>query len=146
MLMEGGDAPLSDEARRALLDAGLRWAHAGQWRLLVTTRDPSLSHDDYQPSRTTAHKELMGLAPFDALNLASAMLDDAGIAPPLREELQRLLDFLGGHPLSLHLVVPHLRDYTPAQLIAEFDRLLPRFSQGAGKGKDDRCASRSSFR
>jgi tetratricopeptide (TPR) repeat protein len=104
--------------------------------LLITTRDPLLPADEYRPSQTTAHRELTGLAPTDALELAGSILENTGIAPP-RDELLRLLDFLGGHPLSLHLVVPQLHAYTPAQLIAEFDKLLPDFSKGAGKTKDE---------
>jgi hypothetical protein len=136
-LISTGNAPLDDDALQDLLNAGLRWARAGESRLLITTRDPALPADEYRPSQTTAHRELTGLAPIDALELAGSILENTGIVPPPRDELLRLLDFLGGHPLSLHLVVPQLRDYTPAQLIAEFDKLLPNFSKGAGKTKDE---------
>ena len=35
-----------------------------------------------------------------------------------------LLDFLGGHPLSIQLVVPHLHNNTPEKLIAEFGAVV----------------------
>ncbi len=136
-LLEGGNTPLDAKALQELLNAGLSWARAGESRLLITTRDPGIPHEDYEPSQTTARHELTGLAAFDALALAGSILDDNGIEPPSREELLRLLDFLGGHPLSLHLVIPQLHDYTPSQLIREFDKLLPNFSQGAAKTKDE---------
>jgi hypothetical protein len=47
------------------------------------------------------------------------------------------MDFLGGHPLSIQLVLPALRD-TPdvERLIAEFDALLPGFTTGEGKARN----------
>ncbi len=135
-LLPDGNAPLEENALRDLLAAGLRFARAGNSRLLITTRDPEIPHADYAPSQTAARRELTGLAAFDALALAQSILENEGINAPPRQDLERLLDFLGGHPLSLHLVVPQLRDYTPQKLIDEFDRLLPNFSHGAGKTKD----------
>ena len=53
----------------------------------------------------------------DALALAAAVLDDHGIdrADIQRQALVDLMDHLGGHPLSLYLVLPHLREHTPGR-------------------------------
>ena len=68
-----------------------------------------------------------------------AVLADRGIerAAMAREPLARLMDFLGGHPLSLYLVLPHLARHTPDELIAEFDTLLPGFTAGAAKERNE---------
>jgi len=34
-------------------------------------------------------------------------------------------------------VVPHLKDYTPEKLVDEFDQLLPGFTSGAGKERNE---------
>ena len=80
-----------------------------------------------------------GLARGEALELARAVLADRGIerAAVAREPLARLMDFLGGHPLSLYLVLPHLARHTPDELIAEFDTLLPGFTAGAAKERNE---------
>jgi tetratricopeptide (TPR) repeat protein len=104
--------------------------------LIITTRDPSLPHPDLEPGALTAYTELPGLGRLDALELAGQILKDRGIPRPAREKLSDLLVFLGGHPLSIQLVVPHLRNNTPEKLIAEFDALLPGFTTGAGKERN----------
>ena len=45
------------------------------------------------------------MARDDALDLAAKMLDDCGIdrAAIRRQDLEELIDLLGGHPLSLYL-------------------------------------------
>ena len=106
-------------------------------RLMITTRDPSLPHPAFEPGLTAAHTELPGLWLADALDLTAQILKAQNIPRPPREKLAELLDFLGGHPLSIQLVVPHLREHTPEQLIAEFDTLLPGFTTGAGKARNE---------
>ncbi len=144
-VLREGDVPLPAEALKALLDAGAKWA--GVWgnggvgvngsRLLITTRDTSLPHSAYEPSRLCAHLPLGGLEGLDALELAATILEDRGLPRPPRESLSRLLDFLGGHPLSIQLVLPHLHETPNVEtLIAEFDELLPGFTQGEGKRRD----------
>ena len=150
-ILPDGDVPLPAEALKALLDAGAKWAGSDAdfrslqdfgslkygSRLLITTRDTSLPHDAYEPSRLCAHLPLGGLAGLDALELAATILEDRGLPRPPRESLSRLLDFLGGHPLSIQLVLPHLHETPNVEtLIAEFDELLPGFTQGEGKRRD----------
>ena len=147
-VLPNGDAPLPDAEMQKLLDAASRWfstrdtPHASRFtfhasRLIITTRDPSLPHPAFEPGLTAAHTELPGLWLADALDLTAQILKAHGIPRPPREKLAELLDFLGGHPLSIQLVVPHLREHTPEELIAEFDALLPGFTSGAGKARNE---------
>jgi hypothetical protein len=141
-ILPNGDAPLPDDDFQKLLNAAQRWFASSSLRphlssLVITTRDPSIPNATFEPGRTTAHTELPGLGLFDALDLAAQILKDRGIARPPREGLANLLDFLGGHPLSIQLVVSHLNEYTPEKLIEEFDALLPGFTTGKGKERNE---------
>src|SRR5205823_2952526 len=48
-----------------------------------------------------------------------------------KEKLDRLLDVLADHPLSIELVCPHLKTLTPEAIVDDFQKLLPTFSGGA---------------
>ena len=50
------------------------------------------------------------------------------------------MDRLGGHPLSLYLVLPQLRHHTAAELSARFEELLPGFTAGAAKERNESLA------
>jgi len=151
-ILPRGDLPLDPADLQELLDMAWRWVGgdavgaipggrpgADGPRLLITTRDARLNDPRYAASRRCAHLELGGLTGHEALELARAVLTDRGInhAAVPRQPLLRLMDFLRGHPLSLYLVLPHLRRYTPDQLIAEFDQLLPGFTAGEAKKRDE---------
>jgi tetratricopeptide (TPR) repeat protein len=109
---------------------------------LLTTRDTQFNDQRFAPSTQCAHVELGGLAMSDALDLAAAVLNAHGIdrTPVSRQELVDLMDRLGGHPLSLYLVLPWLRRYTPAELSARFEELLPGFQTGAAKERNESLA------
>jgi tetratricopeptide (TPR) repeat protein len=140
-LLPGGDAPLSPAGLVALLGAGANWAAQGGSRLLVTTRDISFGHPAFEPSATGAHLRLGGLIAPEALELAGQVLADRGIPRPGREGLEELLRFLGGHPLSLQLVLPHLADPEvngdADKLVAEFEALLPGFREGKAAERNE---------
>jgi len=140
-ILPGGDATLPAEDLKALLDAGAYWAKQGESRLLVTTRDTSFGHDAFAPGKDTAHLPLGGLAVPEALELAGQILADRSIDRPPRSRLEDLLSFLGGHPLSLQLVLPHLADPSirgdVEKLIAEFERLLPGFVEGKAAERNE---------
>ena len=133
-ILPGGDVALPPTDLTALLDAAAAWASQGESRLLITTRDTSFGHDAYAPGRGCVHIPLAGLAGEEALELAGQILEDRSIPRPGRASLQELLSALGGHPLSLQLVLPHLADPAirgdVAALIAEFEALLPGFVEG----------------
>jgi tetratricopeptide (TPR) repeat protein len=152
-----GRAPLMPpDELKAVLDAVWTWAaphpqplsqgerggRAVGARLLITTRDTTFNDARFGPSRQCAHVELGGLEQADALDLAAAVLDDHGIDRTAvdRQALADLMDRLGGHPLSLYLALPHLRQYTPAQLSAHFEELLPGFVEGKARERNESLA------
>ncbi len=95
-------------------------------RLLVTCRP--------QQTGLPGIKEyaLEGLKRPDSLHLLAAALDVKGIkterAGYERHEMDKLLDLLADHPLSVELIAPHLKDLTPRQICADFGALLEKFT------------------
>ncbi len=151
----GPDPLMPPDELDAILDAVWQWisttpvAAQGKirntqyaTRLLITTRDTTFNDARFAPSRDCAHIELGGLARRDALDLAAAVLDAHSIdrAGVPREDLTALMAHLGGHPLSLNLVLPHLRDHTPAELTADFEALLPGFTEGEAQARNESLA------
>ena len=143
-LLPRGDAALPPDELKLLLDAGLRWANQGASRLLITTRDISFRHPAFEPSREAVYRPLGGLILPEALELAGQVLADRGLPRPPRPSLEELLRYLGGHPLSLQLVLPHLADPEVqgdvARLIAEFEDLLPGFREGQAAARNESLA------
>ena len=148
-VLANGDAPLADADLRSVLDLAWRWAGGGDQRLdpngprvLITTRDVDFRDARLAPSQRCAHVQLGGLGQGEALELGRAVLADRGIdhAKIDREGLSRLMELLGGHPLSLNLVLPRLAEQTPAALVADFDALLPGFTTGAAKERNESLA------
>ncbi len=104
-------------------------------RLLVTCRpaDTGLPRIKKLP--------LEGLARHDSLYLLTAVADFEGFDLE-REDYERpliekLLDALGDHPLSISLVAPHLESLTPDEIRTDFARHLGRFrDDGAEEGRN----------
>ena len=157
----GREPLMPAEEVRAVLDAVWLWSggaggngsvgvrergSVGVWgrgsRVLITTRDTSFDDPRFAPSKGCAHVELGGLAADDALALAAAVLADHGIdrTTVARGDLLALMDRLGGHPLSLYLVLPQLRRHTAAELSARFEELLPGFTAGKAKERNESLA------
>jgi tetratricopeptide (TPR) repeat protein len=144
----GPDPMMPTEELQAILDAVSTWVEgspplSGEGsRLLITTRDTTFNDPRFAPSRRCTHVALDGLATPDALELAAAVIDDHGIdrARIPRQALVDLMKHLGGHPLSLTLVLPHLREYTPDELTARFEELLPGFTQGEAVARNESLA------
>ena len=121
----------SDEARAQLhqLYADLTAERQGKrprGRLLVTCRPQATG------LRGIKELSLTGLARPDSLYLLAVILDQKSLDLTGdaydREEMATLLEKLADHPLSIELVAPHLRQLTPAQIVADFDHLMPQFS------------------
>jgi tetratricopeptide (TPR) repeat protein len=76
--------------------------------------------------------ELAGLKRPDSLGMLAAALDVKGIkterAGYERHEMDKLLDLLADHPLSVELIAPHLKELTPAEIRADFGGLLEKFA------------------
>lgn len=142
-----GRSPLMPaEELKAVLDAVWLWAGGNAnklsphgARILITTRDTSFNDSRFSPSQACQHVPLQGLAPHDALELAAVVLETNGIdrTKVNRQDLLDLMERLGGHPLSLNLVLPHLQKYTAAELSARFEALLPGFKEGAAKERNE---------
>jgi len=143
--LPGLEAELSPAALTELLETDLQLVsgpgqRAGS-RLLITSRDAKLPthHAGYAPSAQVAYLALEGMATYEALELASSVLDARNLPRPSREGLEDLLGFLGGHPLAILLVVPHLAEYDNdvSQVMARFEALYPGFTEGKAKKRNE---------
>lgn len=146
----GREPLIPAEELKAVLDAVWLWATSNVTpakagvsphgsRILMTTRDTSFNDSRFSPSQACRHVALQGLAPHDALELAAVVLETNGIdrAQVNRQDLLDLMERLGGHPLSLNLVLPQLQKYTATELSARFEELLPGFKEGAAKERNE---------
>ncbi|HRQ23301.1 MAG TPA: tetratricopeptide repeat protein, partial [Anaerolineales bacterium] len=146
--LPNGNAPMAE--LQALLDSAAKWFGLGTpregraglldqrgSRLLITTRNTDIPHPAFTPSKTCLHKELSGLAASDALELAASILEAYSLPRPPRVPLENLLDFLKGHPLSLQLALPQLRDYSAEQLVEQYQSILPQMKKGEAKERNE---------
>ena len=79
-------------------------------RVLITTRDTTFADDRFAPSQPCAHLGLEGLAMPDAARSGRGRARRPRHHRAVgRQALVDLMDRLGGHPLSLYLVLPRLR-------------------------------------
>jgi tetratricopeptide (TPR) repeat protein len=80
---------------------------------------------------------LRGLSSADAAELAAKILQTVGVErKKLPAEYLELLKLLGGHPLSLRVVLPHLKTQTPTQLIEALRLGLNTFTGVEEEGRD----------
>ena len=90
----------------------------GPSRILITCRSRGWARE-WAAGRgvTYAHEELGGLRDEGVLQLAEAVLKDAGVdTGNLGAEYMDLLNTLQGNPLSLGVVLPHLKGHSPSEL------------------------------
>jgi tetratricopeptide (TPR) repeat protein len=84
-----------------------------------------------------ALRELKGLVKPDAEELAARILQEAGVdRAKLPGEYLELLKLLGGHPLSLRVVLRHLKTQSPVQLIEALRRGLDTFKGAEEEGRE----------
>ncbi len=146
----GADPLMPLDELKAVLDAVWHWAQTGARsgatrtgslgsRVLITTRSVQFNDGRFEQGKHCAHVPLEGLERDDALELAGSILENLGIDRDRvdREGLVALMDHLGGHPLSLNLVLPQLKDHSPARLIERFEEMLPGFTSGAAKERHE---------
>ncbi|MDJ0800656.1 MAG: tetratricopeptide repeat protein [Calothrix sp. MO_167.B12] len=80
---------------------------------------------------------LGGLREEEVEELAGKILQTAGVDKgKLPQEYLELLKLLGGHPLSLRVVLPHLKTQTPLQLIEALRQGLDTFAGEEEEGRD----------
>ena len=105
-------------------------------RLLVTCRP-----DDTLLPRIK-RLPLEGLARHDSLHLLTAIADFEGFDLERegceRPEVEKLLDALFDHPLSISLVAPHLASLTPGEIRTDFGRYLDRFTDDTAEKRRNR--------
>ena len=127
---------ISPDALGELLAAAVDWSKAGDSRVLLTSRIPDLNHPDYRIEGTRIHRRIplegLGSAdyPDDALEwfgelskLPSADESDQ-VSPPERNELIRLCDRVGFHPLSIAVLAQQLRTRTARDLGKRLEQIL----------------------
>lgn len=125
------DGLCSPEEQQALTRF-LKALRSGKSYVLITSRREEKWLDiNYQLL------EISGLVRPDAEALGNRILDTAGVnRRQLPPEYLELFDLLGGHPLSLRVVLPHLKTQSPNQLIDALRRGLDTFVEKSEEGRD----------
>jgi len=131
-----GNQPLVPAAERESLKQFLKQLRGGQsWVLITSRREENWLDCGY------ALRELKGLVQPDAEELAARILLEAGVdRAKLPGEYLELLKLLGGHPLSLRVVLRHLKTQTPVQLIEALRRGLDTFQGAQEEGREKSLA------
>ncbi|HBE32391.1 MAG TPA: hypothetical protein DD990_13940, partial [Cyanobacteria bacterium UBA11368] len=127
-----GNMPLLLAAEREELKRFLKELRGGQtWVLITSRREERWLDCGY------ALLSLKGLVKQDVEELAAKILQSAEInRAKLPKEYLELLKLLGGHPLSLRVVLPHLKTQTPMQLIEALRRGLDTFKGADEEGRE----------
>jgi len=126
---------VSPDALNELLSAAVPWSCAGDSRVLLTSRIPDFGHPDYRIEGTLKHRriELKGLGsavnPDDALDWFTALSKlppDPSVPLPEREDLIRLFDRVGFHPLSIAVLAQQLKTRTAVELGDRLEKILSK--------------------
>jgi len=127
-----GNQPLLSAAERDSLQQFLKELRGGNsWVLITSRREENWLDCGY------ALRSLKGLVQPDAEELAAEILREAGVKrEKLPAEYLELLKLLGGHPLSLRVVLRHLKTQTPVQLIEALRRGLDTFNGAEEEGRE----------
>ncbi|AFY44676.1 tetratricopeptide repeat protein [Nostoc sp. PCC 7107] len=127
-----GNEPLLSGEERNKLKRFLKELRGGKSWVLITSRGEEAWLDcGYSLIN------LRGLSQADAQELAAKILQTVGVERKnLPAEYLELLKLLGGHPLSLRVVLPHLKTQTPVQLIEALRRGLDTFRGQEEEGRE----------
>ncbi len=127
-----GNEPLLSGEERNKLKRFLKELRGGKSWVLITSR-----HEELWLDCGYSLINLRGLSQADAQELAAKILQTAGVERKnLPAEYLELLKLLGGHPLSLRVVLPHLKMQTPVQLIEALRRGLDTFRGQEEEGRE----------
>ena len=128
-----GNEPLLSNAERDNLKQFLKDLRGGQsWVLITSRREESWLKDcNYKPL------PLSGLSGQDVEEFAAKILqkvkvDRKNLAPQYLE----LLKLLGGHPLSLRVILPHLKTQSPNEIMEALRQGLDTFQGAEEEGRD----------
>ncbi|MGB7378313.1 MAG: tetratricopeptide repeat protein, partial [Rivularia sp. (in: cyanobacteria)] len=127
-----GNQPLLTGEERNELKQFLKQLRNGKtWVLITSRREEAWLDCGY------TLLNLGGLRAGDVEELAAKILQTAGVdKTKLPQEYLDLLKLLGGHPLSLRVVLPHLKTQTPKQLIEALRQGLDTFTGEEKEGRD----------
>ncbi|WP_334788464.1 CHAT domain-containing protein [Nostoc sp.] len=127
-----GNEPLLSGEERNKLKRFLKELRGGKSWVLITSR-----HEELWLDCGYSLINLRGLSQADAQELAAKILQTVGVERKnLPAEYLELLKLLGGHPLSLRVVLPHLKMQTPVQLIEALRRGLDTFRGQEEEGRE----------
>ncbi|MBD2299509.1 tetratricopeptide repeat protein [Nostoc sp. FACHB-190] len=127
-----GNEPLLSAEERNNLKQFLKELQGGKSWVLITSRRA-------EPWLDCGYSliNLQGLSQADAQELAAKILQTVGVGrKDLPAEYLELLKLLGGHPLSLRVVLPHLKTQTPTQLIEALRLGLDTFRGQEEEGRE----------
>jgi len=127
-----GNEPLLNGSERDSLQHFLQELRGGKsWVLITSRREERWLDCGY------SLLNLGGLREQDVEELAAKILQTVGVdRGKLPKEYLELLKLLGGHPLSLRVVLPHLKTRTPTQLIESLRQGLDTFQSTEEEGRD----------
>ncbi|MEM6425510.1 MAG: tetratricopeptide repeat protein [Cyanobacteria bacterium P01_D01_bin.128] len=127
-----GNEPLLPLAERQRLQSFLKALRGGKSWVLISSRRE-------EPWLNCGYKllELRGLGQPDAEALAAKILQTAGVdRAKLPPEYLQLLTLLNGHPLSLRVVLPHLKNQSATNLLAALRNGLDTFAGDEQEGRE----------
>ena len=127
-----GNEPLLNASEQDSLQRFLKDLRGGKsWVLITSRREERWLDCGYRLV------DLRGLREQDVEELAAKILQTAGVdRAELSSEYLELLKLLGGHPLSLRVVLPHLKTQNPGQLIEALRQGLDTFQGAEEEGRD----------
>ncbi|OYD94796.1 hypothetical protein CDG76_15535 [Nostoc sp. 'Peltigera membranacea cyanobiont' 210A] len=127
-----GNEPLLSGEERNKLKRFLKELRGGNsWVLITSRREEPWLDCGYSLIN------LRGLSSSDAAELAAKILQTVGVERKnLPAEYLELLKLLGGHPLSLRVVLPHLKMQRPVQLIEVLRQGLDTFRGQEEEGRE----------
>ena len=127
-----GNEPLLNVSERDGLQRFLKDLRGGKsWVLITSRREESWLDCGYRLL------DLRGLWQQDVEELAGKILETVGVEKKnVPKEYLELLKLLGGHPLSLRVVLPHLKKQSPLQLIEALRLGLDTFQGAEEEGRD----------
>ncbi|NES03617.1 MAG: tetratricopeptide repeat protein [Okeania sp. SIO2F4] len=127
----GNEGLLPEAEREELKDFLQKLRNGKTWVLITSRREERWLECGYRLLK------LEGLSQSDAQEFAGKILEQVGVdRKGLPEEYLELLKLLDGHPLSLRVVLPHLKTETPQQLIDGLRQGLDRLKDTEGEGRD----------
>ena len=132
-LRTAADSPASlwTQEERDELRSFLRSLRGGRTKVIITSR-----RDEDWLGKCYRLIETGGLSILESTELAGKVLDNAGVDRKKLKPYRSLLNYLGGNPLAIQVIMPELKNVSP-------DRLLPALKSGQAKIEDDESLGRS---